>query len=855
MARKKKKQETESEDQELKPGNNQRSGHLAAFWKDQIEDYFGNKNYKRYIERGEQVIKRYRDERSAQQARRDRRLNILWANVKILGPAVYGKLPQPVVERKFLQHDPVGRLSSIMLERATRSQIGENGLHNATKRAVLDYLLSGRGVTWCRYEPEIGTGDSIPVLPEDTLEDALIDADGDDEDAENTPQSEKLEATGEQLLSEQAPVDYIDWKDFIFLPSHARTWDEVQAIAKRVYISKKEARDRFGKDIGDKIKPNDIADSSQERSMNYSRFEDLNHRSIIIYEIWNKTDRKIYWVSFGYDYLCDVKDDFLKLKKFFPVPMPLDATLTNDVYFPVPDYWEYQDQAIQIDELTQRLALLTQACKIAGTYDASNAPLKRLLDQGVENELLPVDAWAAFAEKGGVKGGISLLPIDEIQKVIQTLQTVRAQLIQDLDLVTGLTDVQRGTTDSRETLGGIRLKNNTTGSRLSERQNEVARFVRDTVAITAEIVAKHFDDKTIIESSGVLFDDDMQPEAIQEELKSKIEKFSNNQPQQQQLPMPPMPSQMGPPQAPQPMLPGPPGAAPGAAPMPMGQMPSPPQMAPGGPPMGPSMNGPTPMRPMGNSPEQLMALLKPDMIIAMKIEKAIKLLRSDVPRGYRIDIETDSTIFGDAAQERQDAIEFIGGVTQFLTAAAALAEKMPEATPMFGRMLQFGVRKFRTGRDLESSIDTFVRKMDTKAKNAETNPQPSPEMMELQAEMAKQKLALQGQEQAQQANMQKLDAEHKMQIANDQRDLQKQQMEDQRAGQLAQQQQQLEERKASISVLQMDREHNIKMTELERQAQYNEAAHKQKMEQLRVQAAEKEKARKDKANKPKKKAA
>ena len=44
--------------------------------------------------------------------------------------------------------------------------------------------------------------------------------------------------------------------------------------------------------------------------------------------------------------------------------------------------------------------------------------VQRLLDESVENELIPVDSWAAFAEKGGVAGVISLLPLKEIIGVI-----------------------------------------------------------------------------------------------------------------------------------------------------------------------------------------------------------------------------------------------------------------------------------------------------------------------------------------------------------------------------------------------------------------------------------------------------
>ena len=56
-----------------------------------------------------------------------------------------------------------------------------------------------------------------------------------------------------------------------------------------------------------------------------------------------------------------------------------------------------------------------------------------MFDESVENQLLPVDNWAMFSEKGGVKGGMSLMPIDEIQTAIQTLIECRAKIMEDLD--------------------------------------------------------------------------------------------------------------------------------------------------------------------------------------------------------------------------------------------------------------------------------------------------------------------------------------------------------------------------------------------------------------------------------------
>lgn len=813
---------TKNKNKEIKPGANNISRKLASFWKEQINAV--DEAQARWIKRGNMVVKRYRDERTNFEGNGIRRMNLLWTNKQIMKPAIYSDTPVPNVDRKFNDKDPTALLSSIMLERSLRNELEDNNLHMAVSQAVDDYLLPGRGQVWVRYEPEIGESVSLASSTLTTMEDDLnkIQNDGKlvvDEDDEE----EKLESTGEQIISEQCPVDYIDWKDYYMFPSRARTWKEVQAVGKKLHISKEEAIERFGEEIGRAMRPDTTPMGSKEDRAYYSDtavFQDLNERSIVVFEIWNKTDRRVYWLSPGYEYLCDVRNDPLKLKKFFPCPMPLNATMTNDTLIPVPDFIEWQDQALQIDELTQRIAMLTKACKIAGTYDAANGGLKRLLQESTENQLIPVDQWAVHAEKGGVKGSISFLPLEEIQSCIATLQEVRQQTKQDLDEVTGLSDILRGTTDSRETLGGLRLKNNNAGTRLSDRQNEVARFARDTIQICAEIIAKHFTEEALVKSSGILYMEELQPEVIKLELSSSL-----NTPE---VSAAPSGGQSGAP-APQPQ---PAAGAPGAS------QPPPQQQQGNVVPFPGQQQGAAPQQSQmghnGGPPMDLDALITPEIVqsvIAEKVQKAIDLLRNDIERGYRIEIETDSTIFGDQMQERQDSIEFVTTVTNFLEKAAQAGQAMPEAVPLFGQMLEFAIRRFKTGRDLESSINAFVEKAAKKAKAQENNPPPDPEAQKAAAELKKIEMSAQAQKDND-------DRQAANQAADDQRQAQLQSADDNRKMAMAQMDAELKQKMAQMDMQLKEKEFNMRMHELSLNAEYVKQEHEFKLKELDKKAAE-----------------
>ena len=724
------------------PDGGKESMRLASFWNDQIEKMGKNKAFVKFIKRGHTIEERYRDERLKSDQESRRRYNSLWSNVEILQPAIYGRAPTPLAERKFGDKDPIARGAAQMLERALRNEIEICGFNEAMTQAVRDYLLPGRGSLWVRYEPEISAG--VSIGNEDSID--MKDSEGEldpelDQEMEDgqDPVEEKLMSTGDEVVRESTPVDYIHWEDFLIFPHNARTWAEVVAVGKRVYLSYEQMRDRFGKEIAKEIP----LEKDERRKDLYGNDNEQHEVKGEIFEIWNKQDRKVYWVAEGYDFLMDRKDDPLNLENFFPVPRPIIANQTNGTLLPVADYMEYQDQATQIDELSQRIAMLTRACKVAGTYNAAAKGIQRLLNESVENELIPVDDWSAFSEKGGIAGQISFLPLKEIIGVINELTTLKEKQIAEMDRLTGINDLMRGTNDARETLGGVRLKSNYTGTRLTARQNEVARFARDTVRIMADIMAQHFSPKSLVEVSGAMFEEGL---GVNEDDIAQAQALAQAPPHPP-MALPPPGGQMG---GPAPPMGQPPAPAPGMQP-PMGGAPPQPgtNVVPFQPrpvnavPMGPPpVQAPpvAPGMPMPPPPDPMRILTQQAL---QRIDAAIGLLRNERLRGFRVDIEVDSTIFGDAAQEKGDRTEFITTITKYLETSMQMSAQVPEMTPLLGKFLQFGVRGFRVGRDLESSIEEFcdmATKL-AKQKQIQAQSQPNPEQVKAQAQAEQAKAA------------------------------------------------------------------------------------------------------------------
>jgi hypothetical protein len=119
---------------------------------------------------------------------------------------------------------------------------------------------------------------------------------------------------------------------------------------------------------------------------------------------------------------------------------------------------------------------------------------------------------------------------------------------------------------------------------------------------------------------------------------------------------------------------------------------------------------------------------------AQIIQGAFELLRHDKMRGYRIDVETDSTVFEDAEAEKKSVSEALGAITQFMATWGPMVQQQPELGPLAFELLKFGLKGFKATRAIEDAIEDAARKLEEMAQQPKP---PSPEEAKLQAEQAK----------------------------------------------------------------------------------------------------------------------
>jgi len=450
--------------------------------------------FKKWEARTQKIVKRYRDDNRNQNTNETAKFNILWSNVQTLIPAVYARLPKAAVSRRFGDNDPVGRVASQLIERSLDFEIEHySDFRSAMRHAVEDRFLGGRGVAWVRYEPHVVAQD----MPEDGYQ-ITEDVDketgtGNEGNAATLDGSAGMDAEPqEEIEYECAPTDYVHWKDFGH--SIARTWEEVTQVWRWVYMTREALIERFGEEVGNKIP----LDAGPETNKQYGQ----NNRDFTrakICELWDLETEKVYWLSKNVGQIIDERDDPLGLEGFFPCAKPLYATMTSDTLIPVADFVLYQDQAQELDILTDRIDGLVKALRIRGVYDASQPALQRLLTEGDNNTLIPVDKWMGFSEKGGLKGSIDILPIDQIAGALIQCYRARDEIKGQIYEITGISDIVRGQTSASETATAQQIKGQYAGLRLRSMQEDVALFASELIRLKAQIICSKFQPQTIVQ--------------------------------------------------------------------------------------------------------------------------------------------------------------------------------------------------------------------------------------------------------------------------------------------------------------------------------------------------------------------
>ena len=415
--------------------------------------------------------------------------NILFSNTETMGPALYSAVPRPVVQRRFKDSDPLGKVAATAGQRILEFLLDTNidgyeTFDEAMKCVVNDALLPGRGVSAVKYDAVIGTVEGAEVK-----------------------------------ASELVCSDSRSWDRVFF--GFARKWSKVPWVAFEEHMDLEAAEAMFGKEISNRIEFTVGEDNDDEdgKEGNNADERDMGERkTALVYQIWDKSNGKVVrYISPHYkEGYLKIQEDPLELTGFFPIPRPLQFIEKSNDLKPVAPYILYENQAKELNRLTRRINRIAEAIKARGIYDSSLGGDIENVMKADDNTLVPSDKSSSLSAEKGLQNAIWFLPIQELVVTHEKLLMAREQCKQVIYEITGISDIIRGATKASETLGAQKLKSQWGTLRIKPKQGEVQRYARDILRLMLEIAATKFSEDTWAQMTGLPFLTQAQSQQMQQ---------------------------------------------------------------------------------------------------------------------------------------------------------------------------------------------------------------------------------------------------------------------------------------------------------------------------------------------------
>ena len=465
------------------------------------------------------------------------------------------------------------------------------------------------------------------------------------EEGTEEPTHEAHEGNTEELEYEQAIVEHVDWQDF--RRGYGRVWDEVQWVAFRCRLTKEDVAERFGKEIAGALQYDQDEDDAQKDSSSDKPEESDEQRTAEFWEIWDKEERRVCFFHLGYreGLIYPIGNESgeppIEFEGFFPCPEPLQLVEDSSSLLPIPLWRLYKAQAEELEKISTRINKIIEQCKARGIYDSRLSEIGNVL-KASEGDLIPVQGAAQMAAVGGLEKSVSWFPVEQYVKILEQLYAAREQTKAAIYEITGLSDIVRGASQASETATAQQIKSQYVSLRLKRMRGLVAIYARQIVRMLSEVISEKFSPETLAKMTGVQL-----PTMAQKQQAQMMAQMQQMQMQQQAMQAQAMGQQM-PPQQPQP-------------PNPILQQPA--------------------------------------------WEEIVEIMRNDMARTFRVDVETDSMV----ASTIESDMQALGQVVQALGGFWQIAMPMMQAGALQAdavrSITQAICRRAKLGTEVEDAID------------------------------------------------------------------------------------------------------------------------------------------------------
>jgi hypothetical protein len=408
---------------------------------------------------------------------------IFWSTIETKLPYLYSNVPTPRTRRTGSSTNLVDAKACSISESLMELQIESQDCEDIFESVVRSYLVAGLGQLWVRYEPVI-TDDETGTL---------------------------------EVSRETVKFDLVHYDDFLF--PDVRTWSDVMWVARRIFLTGGDIKERFkiSDEQLDKLSfRTGNRDSETIGVMNLNGMDDL--QTSPIWEVWCKSTRQVlFFAGECFDVELKTKQEIepVRFKDFFPCPRPLLATTGTESLWPIPNhvYTKTSEATIQNSKRTQR-ALVRKAIPKALINGEFGDELKKLWNSN-EPIAQVIENWVQFIGKGGFEGNVAYSPVTEY---ITGAQAMGQQIQQELNEyweVCGITDLMRGLADPQNAAATNQMINDHGDTRTERLVKKVAIFFKQAYEKMYDVICDVFNEQSIVRDSASDVKDQFTMPAVQ----------------------------------------------------------------------------------------------------------------------------------------------------------------------------------------------------------------------------------------------------------------------------------------------------------------------------------------------------
>lgn len=445
----------------------------------------------------------------------------LWYNIyKVRQSIVYSRLGQPIVkDTNETGQDSIGASAAFFKERLAINLAKDDDPKDTLFACRNDLLATDFCVARGYYEKEdVKERVKERLTPQKTEQGSVVWYDqngdvfkGDDFEQDDEGMFAYLPRTVD-VTNERACVEHILYRYFYVDPDVKR-WKRVRRIAFENYYSVPEFKDLFGASSYDELK---IAEQ-REGNPDFEK-----QQNIKVFEYWDDYSKETKWFCDNSEKFLEPKKDYfpyeheldenegevnpdrgiLNLPQFWPCVKPRIRNAPTDSFWPTPEYEQFRDILLNIDNLFSRGMNIAQIIRPRLFYDDDIDGVANGLSLTSDTSVVGVPnlTKALTAAGGDLNNVAQYLDISVPAAALQTIFQELEREIATVKQMVGVNDMMQGLSadNSGKTLGERQMEQKHSLSQIEELQVMMAELDRDIHELRCDIAINNFKTESLV---------------------------------------------------------------------------------------------------------------------------------------------------------------------------------------------------------------------------------------------------------------------------------------------------------------------------------------------------------------------